>query len=50
MYADKIIVLDDGRIVGIGRHDELLKSCEVYAEIYNSQFNKESGKGGAGIE
>ena len=50
MYADKIIVLDDGRIVGIGRHDELLKSCEVYAEIYNSQFKEESGKGGAGIE
>ncbi len=41
-HADKIIVLDDGRIAGIGTHDELLKSCEVYSEIYNSQFKKEA--------
>jgi ATP-binding cassette, subfamily B, multidrug efflux pump len=41
MYADKIIVLEDGNIAGIGTHDELLKSCEVYQEIYYSQFNKE---------
>lgn len=41
-HADKIIVLDDGRIAGIGTHDELLSSCEVYAEIYNSQFKKEA--------
>lgn len=41
MYADKIIVLDDGNVVGIGTHDELLKSCEVYQEIYYSQFKKE---------
>ena len=40
-HADKIIVLDDGKIVGIGKHDELLLSCEVYSEIYNSQFKKE---------
>ena len=40
-HADKIIVLDDGKIVGIGKHDELLSSCEVYSEIYNSQFKKE---------
>ena len=39
--ADKIIVLDDGKVVGIGTHDELLKSCVVYLEIYNSQFKKE---------
>ena len=41
MYADKIIVLDDGNVAGIGTHDELLKSCEVYQEIYYSQFKKE---------
>ena len=40
-HADKIIVLDDGKIVGIGKHDELLSSCLVYSEIYNSQFKKE---------
>ena len=41
MYADKIIVLDDGNVAGIGTHDDLLKSCEVYQEIYYSQFKKE---------
>ncbi len=40
-YADKIIVLDDGKVVGIGTHDELLDTCEVYREIYYSQFKKE---------
>ena len=40
MYADKIVVLDDGKVVGLGTHEELLKSCEVYQEIYYSQ-NKE---------
>lgn len=39
--ADKIIVLDDGRAVGIGTHEELLKSCEVYREIYESQYRSE---------
>lgn len=39
-YADKIIVLDDGRISGIGSHDSLLESCGVYQEIYYSQFPK----------
>ncbi|MBR2296975.1 MAG: ABC transporter ATP-binding protein [Clostridia bacterium] len=39
--ADKIIVLDDGAIVGIGAHEELLDSCLVYREIYNSQFKGE---------
>ena len=38
-HADTIIVLDDGRIVGMGKHDELLKSCEVYREIFYSQFD-----------
>ncbi len=37
-HADKIIVLDDGAVVGIGKHDELLASCSVYKEIYDSQF------------
>ena len=37
MHADSIIVLDDGMISGIGTHDELLKSNEVYKEIYMSQ-------------
>lgn len=41
MDADKIIVLDEGKIVGIGRHKELLKSCPVYREIAESQLSKE---------
>ncbi len=41
MYADKIIVLDDGVIEGTGTHDELILSCPAYAEIYYSQFPKE---------
>lgn len=41
-HADKIIVLDDGKIVGLGRHEELLESCPVYNEIYSSQFKKEA--------
>ncbi len=40
-HADQIVVLDDGAVVGIGRHDELLSVCPVYAEIYYSQFEKE---------
>ena len=39
--ADKIIVLDDGKTVGIGTHDELLGTCEVYREIHESQYKKE---------
>lgn len=39
-HADKIVVLDDGAIVGIGAHRELLDSCVVYSEIYSSQFKK----------
>lgn len=41
-YADKIVVLDDGVVVGIGTHAELMDSCEVYREIYNSQYKKNS--------
>ena len=40
-FADEILVLDDGCMVGRGTHDELLKSCPVYQEIYYSQFPKE---------
>ena len=39
-HADQIIVLDDGRMVGLGRHADLLKTCPVYEEIYESQFKK----------
>lgn len=39
--ADKIIVLDEGRIVGMGKHSELMESCEVYGEIYRSQMTEE---------
>jgi ABC-type multidrug transport system fused ATPase/permease subunit len=42
-FADQIIVLDDGIAVGIGTHEELLESCEIYREIYESQFKKEGG-------
>lgn len=41
LHADKILVLDDGNMVGIGTHEELLAGCEVYQEIYYSQFPKE---------
>lgn len=41
-HADKIIVLDDGEAVGIGTHEELLQTCDVYKEIYSSQFKKEA--------
>ena len=41
-YADQILVLDDGRLVGIGKHDQLLETCTVYQEIYYSQFPKEA--------
>ncbi|MEE1304875.1 MAG: ABC transporter ATP-binding protein [Agathobacter sp.] len=41
--ADKIVVLDDGEIVGIGTHEQLLVECETYKEIYDSQFKKEKG-------
>ncbi len=41
MNADKIVVLDDGNVVGIGTHQELLKTCDVYREIALSQLSKE---------
>lgn len=42
-HADKIIVLDDGEIAGVGTHDELLKDCTVYQEIYYSQYPEQRG-------
>lgn len=44
-HADMILVLDDGKIVGNGTHDELLKTCEVYNEIYMSQFKDKKAEG-----
>lgn len=50
-FADKIIVMDDGQVAGIGTHEQLLENCEIYREIYESQFKKEDllkiNKGGA---
>ena len=40
-HADRILVLDDGELVGIGTHEELLSTCDVYREVYYSQFSKE---------
>jgi ATP-binding cassette subfamily B protein len=42
METDKIIVLNDGKIVGMGKHVELMKACEIYREIYHSQLGKEA--------
>lgn len=44
MFADQIIVLDDGECVGCGTHTDLLNNCEVYREIYESQFQKEAAE------
>ena len=48
--ADKILVLDNGQIIEQGTHEELLENCEIYREIYESQFKKEDLRknGGAG--
>ena len=40
LHANQILVLDDGRLVGLGTHDQLRQSCPVYEEIYESQFKK----------
>ena len=40
-YADRILVLDDGNLVGMGTHQELLETCGVYQEVFYSQFPKE---------
>lgn len=44
LHANQILVLDDGEVAGLGTHEELLKTCEVYQEIYYSQFSKEERK------
>ena len=44
MNADRIIVLDDGKVVGEGTHRELMKSCAVYADIARSQLSEEELK------
>jgi len=41
-HADRILVLEDGEMAGIGTHEELLESCSVYREIHESQFKKEA--------
>lgn len=43
-FADQILVLDDGKSVGVGMHDELLTTCSVYKEIYDSQYKKTDSK------
>ena len=43
-FADEILVLDDGKLAGRGTHEELLQTCDVYREIYESQFNKEDAR------
>ena len=42
LHADKILVLDDGKVAGMGTSEELLQSCQVYREIYETQFRKEA--------
>ncbi|MGF7143022.1 ABC-type multidrug transport system fused ATPase/permease subunit [Anaerotaenia torta] len=46
LHADQIIVLENGQIAGIGTHTELLETCQVYQEIYYSQYQKEAAGGG----
>ncbi len=41
MHSDQIVVLDGGEIVGIGKHEDLMDTCEVYREIAQSQLSKE---------
>ena len=45
-HADKIIILDGGKIVACGNHDTLIQSCEIYREIYDAQTKSKSEKGG----
>ena len=45
MDADQIVVLDDGKVVGVGKHEQLLENCEVYKEIYQSQFKNSEKEG-----
>ena len=45
LHADLILVLDGGKVAGMGRHEELLKTCEIYREIYHTQFRDTDEKG-----
>ena len=47
LHADQIIVLDEGKIAGIGKHEELLQNCTAYQEIAKSQLSEAELKGGA---
>ena len=49
-FADQILVMDDGQAVGLGTHEELLENCEIYREIYESQFKKEDLRKNGGAE
>ena len=49
MEADQIIVLEDGEVAGIGRHEELLENCPVYSQIHYSQYSGDMEKGGAAL-
>ena len=40
MSADKIVVIDEGMIVGVGKHNELMKNCEIYRKLFNIQANR----------
>lgn len=50
LHADQILVLEDGKIVGSGTHEELLENCETYLEIAKSQLSESELKGGASHE
>lgn len=43
-HADQIVVLDEGAVAGIGTHEQLLRECQIYQEIYDSQFRKEAAQ------
>ena len=45
-HANQIVVLEDGKMVGLGTHEQLLQGCEVYQEIFHSQFAKEENTNG----
>ena len=44
LHADLILVLDGGKVAGMGRHEDLLKSCEIYREIYHTQFREKEAQ------